>query len=164
VSSPPQSLMTETARTALFEQSRDGYTVSTDPTRLDHDFVFRYLNGESYWSRGIARAVVERAIAGSLCFGLYAPSGEQCGYARVATDYATLAWLSDVFALDAHRGRGLGRFLVATVMAHPRLQGLRRWMLSTTDAHGLYEKFGFVSVEAGNLMTRLDRESYKREA
>jgi GNAT superfamily N-acetyltransferase len=149
--------------TGVIEATRDGYVVSTDPARLDREVVFDYLHNTSYWSKGIARRVVERAIAGSLCFGLYAPDGSQCGYARVATDYASLAWLSDVFVLDAHRGRGLGRFLVETVMAHPRLQGLRRWMLSTDDAHGLYVSYGFEAITGSTLMTRLDRESYKRE-
>ena len=147
----------------IYEARREGYLLTTDPGRLDRDAVFRYLSGESYWSKGMARSFFERVLAGSLCFSLLAPDGAQCGFARVATDYAALAWLSDVYVLAAHRGRGLGKFIIAAAMAHPRLKGMRRWMLATSDAHELYAKFGFSSVAPNSLMTRVDRESYKRE-
>ncbi len=119
-----------------------GYEISTDPARLDVDYVHAFLTG-SYWSPGIPRETVERAIAGSLNFGLYAPDGAPAGFARVVSDNATFAYLADVFVDPDHRGRGLGVWLVETVLAHPDLQGLRRWALATADAHELYARFGF---------------------
>ena len=118
-----------------------GYEVSTDPARLDLDVVHGFLV-TAYWCEGIARETVERAVAGSIPFGLYAPDGAQAGFARVVTDRATFAYLADVFVLPEHRGRGLGVRLVADVLAHPDLQGLRRFHLATADAHGLYARFG----------------------
>jgi GNAT superfamily N-acetyltransferase len=123
-----------------------GYVVSDDPARLDVAVVHRYLSEEAYWSPGIARDVVERGIAGSISFGLYAPDGAQAGFARVVTDRATFGFLADVFVLEAHRGRGLGVFLVGSVLEHPDLQGLRRITLATEDAHGLYARFGFTPL------------------
>ena len=120
-----------------------GYEISTDPARLDLDVIHRFLSEDAYWSPGVPRDVVERALANSLCFGLYAPDGAQAGFARAVTDRATFAYLADVFVLPAHRDRGLGVWLVETVLAHPDLQGLRRVELATVDAHGLYERFGF---------------------
>jgi GNAT superfamily N-acetyltransferase len=146
----------------LYEVRRDGFTISTDRARLDRDAIYRYLSEESYWAAGMARGVFERTVAGSLPFGLYEPDGAQIGYARVVTDFAVFAWLSDVYVLQAYRGKGLGHFLVGSVMAHPRLQGLRRWMLSTRDAHRIYAEYGFGDVDAKALMTRVDRESHKR--
>lgn len=115
--------------------------ISTDPTRLDLDVIHGFL-ATSYWARGIPRDVVERAVANSLCFGAY-DGKRQIGFARVITDRATYAYVSDVFVLDSHRRRGVGRRLMAAIMAHPDLQGLRRWTLFTRDAHGLYRRFGF---------------------
>jgi GNAT superfamily N-acetyltransferase len=123
---------------------RDGYSVSSDAARLDLDVIHGYLSGQSYWARGIPRDTVRRAIAGSLCFGLFHDaSGAQIGLARLVTDRATFAYLADVFVLDAHRGRGLSKWLMEIIIAHPELQGLRRWALATADAHGLYTRFGF---------------------
>ena len=119
------------------------YSISTDRDRLDVARVHRFLSTEAYWSPGVAREVVERSIENSLAFGVYAPDGEQVGFARVVTDYATFAWLADVYIEGAHRGRGLGKRLVAEVLEYPDLQGLRRWMLGTADAHELYRRFGF---------------------
>ena len=120
-----------------------GYEISTDATRLDLDRIHRFLSTEAYWSPGVAREVVERSIENSICFGVYAEGGEQVGFARVVTDRATFAWLADVYIEGDHRGHGLGKHLVATVLEHPELQGLRRWMLGTADAHELYRRFGF---------------------
>jgi GNAT superfamily N-acetyltransferase len=120
-----------------------GYEISTERDRLDLAVIHRYLSEEAYWSPGVSRAVVERAIANSLCFGLFAPDGAQAGFARAVTDRATWAYLADVFVLAEHRGRGLGVWLMETVLAHPDLQGLRRIELATDDAHGLYARFGF---------------------
>jgi GNAT superfamily N-acetyltransferase len=123
-------------------QAPGGFEVSTDPARLDLDFLHAFLR-TAYWSTGVPREVMERSIAHSLPFGLYAPSGDQVGFARAVTDYSVYAYLGDVFVADEHRGRGLGKFLFSCVLAHPQLQGLRRWALATADAHGLYRHFGF---------------------
>jgi GNAT superfamily N-acetyltransferase len=123
------------------ELIRGEYSVSTDPQRLELAVVHRFLSN-SYWSQGLPLDVLKRAIAGSLCFGLY-QGNAQVGFARVITDRATFAYLCDVFVLDSHRGKGLGRWLMEAVSSHPELQGLRRFVLVTRDAHGLYEKFGF---------------------
>jgi GNAT superfamily N-acetyltransferase len=128
-----------------FARSRDDYLVSSDPARLDVEAIHAFLT-TSYWSPGIPKDVIERAIRASLCFGLYYKE-EQIGFARVVTDEATFAYLCDVYVLEAHRGRGLGRWMMEIVMAHPSLQGLRRFHLVTRDAHGLYTKLGFKSLE-----------------
>jgi len=125
-------------------RERDEFFVSTDPARLDIDAVHAFL-ASSYWAMGIPRAVVERAIAGSICFGLF-HGQRQIGFARVITDRATFAYLADVYVLEDHRGRGLARWLIETVIAHPDLRGLRRFVLVTRDAHGLYEQFGFTPL------------------
>jgi GNAT superfamily N-acetyltransferase len=115
--------------------------------RIDVDVVHRYLSEESYWAKGIAREIVERSIAHSFCFGAF--NGDaQIAFARVITDFATFAYLADVFVLESHRGRGIAKELMAAIVAHPRLQGLRRWHLETRDAHGLYEQYGFEALDA----------------
>jgi GNAT superfamily N-acetyltransferase len=116
-------------------------TVSTDPALLDLDVIHGFLS-RSYWAAGIPREIVDRALRHSLCFGAF-EDGRQVGFARVISDYATYAYVSDVFALESHRGRGVGKCLMAAIVAHPELQGLRRWSLATRDAHGLYRQFGF---------------------
>ena len=139
----------------MTDRREDGYEVSTDPARLDLDVIHGFLV-TAYWCAGIARDTVERAIAGSIPFGLYAPDGAQAGFARVVTDRATFAYLGDVFVLEEHRGRGLGVWLIDRVVAHPDLQGLRRFHLATADAHGLYARFGFLPhPEPGRLLDRL---------
>ena len=120
-----------------------GYLVSDDRTRLDIAVIHGFIAQESYWAQGRSHALVERSLAHSLCFGLYAPDGAQAGFARLVTDYATTCHLQDVFVLSAHRGQGRGRALVAAVLGHPELNGVRRWTLSTRDAHTLYASFGF---------------------
>lgn len=135
------------------KHTRDGYELDDDRERLDVEAVWSYLRS-SYWSPGVAREVVERAIAGSLCVGLYAPGGEQAGYARAVTDSATFAWIADVFVLEPHRGRGLGKWMVGELLAHPRLQGLRTTILATADAHELYRRFGFEAIDAQRFMSR----------
>jgi GNAT superfamily N-acetyltransferase len=118
------------------------YEISTDRTRLDLDAIHRFLSTEAYWSPGVAREVVERSIEGSMPFGVYRGE-EQVGFARVVTDRATFAWLADVYVVAEHRGHGLGKRLVAAILEHSELQGIRRWMLGTADAHELYRRFGF---------------------
>jgi GNAT superfamily N-acetyltransferase len=124
----------------VIEQQRGEYTISTDPARLDMDVIHGYLSGESYWAQGRPLDVMQRALQHSLCFGVYAGE-EQVGLARVVTDYATFAWLCDVFVLEAHRGQGLGKWLIECVVAHPELHGLM-FLLGTRDAHGLYQRYG----------------------
>ncbi|AKC85595.1 GNAT family N-acetyltransferase [Pseudoxanthomonas suwonensis] len=126
--------------------------ISTDRGELDVDTIHRFLSEEAYWSPGIPRETVERAIAGSLCFGGYLDGAGQVAFARVITDCATFAYLADVFVLPEHRGHGHGRALVAAVVAHPDLQDLRRFMLATSDAHALYASFGFEPAEPGKMM------------
>jgi GNAT superfamily N-acetyltransferase len=128
-----------------------GYEISTDRDRLDLDVVHGFLR-TAYWSPGVARETVERSIAHSLPFGLYAPDGAQAGFARVVSDFAVFAYLGDVFVLPEHRGRGLAVWLVQTVLAHPDLQTLRRFHLATSDAHSLYERFGFRAADAATAM------------
>jgi len=123
------------------EFRKGAFTVSTDRERIDLDVVHGFLT-ECYWSKGIPREVVARSIENSLCFGVY-EEGKQIGFARVISDYATYAYIGDVFVLEPFRGRGLGKWLMECIMQHPRLQGLRRWSLVTRDAHGLYAQFGF---------------------
>ena len=143
------------------EWQRGDYEVSTDPARIDIESVHRFLSDEAYWSPGVPEDVVRRAIAGSLVFGLYRGSA-QVGLARVVSDRATFAWLCDVYVLEEHRGHGLGKWLMECVKAHPELQGLRRWLLATRDAHGLYEQFGFEPVDPERFMEIRDPDVYKR--
>ena len=124
-----------------------GYALSTDPARLDITAIHRWLSEESYWARHIPYPTVERAIAHSLNFGLYAPDGRQAGFARVISDYTTFAWLCDVFVLPAHRGHGLSKWLVQQMLAYPDLQNLRRHLLATFDAHTLYQRFGYEPLD-----------------
>jgi GNAT superfamily N-acetyltransferase len=126
----------------LYEADHDGYRISTDPTRLDLAAIHSYLSERSYWAQGRSLETMQTAIANSLCFGVYAPDGAQAGFARVVTDYATFAWLCDVFILELHRGKGLGKALVQAVTAHPALQGRRLFILATRDAHELYRRYG----------------------
>ncbi len=122
-----------------------GLRISTDKGELDVPLIHRFLSTGAYWSPGVARETVERAIAGSLCFGGYLDGAGQVAFARVITDAATFAYLADVFVLPAHRGRGHAVQLMDAVVTHPQLQGLRRFMLATLDAHGLYARYGFVA-------------------
>jgi GNAT superfamily N-acetyltransferase len=141
-----------------------GYELATDPARLDVDAVHAFLT-RSYWSPGIPRDVVERALNHSLCIGAYAPDGAQVGLARVVTDYATFAYLCDVYVLEEHRGRGLSKAMMRVVMSHPALVGARRAMLATRDAHGLYRQFGFEDVpDNGLLMQVLRPDIYQTES
>ena len=128
------------------ELQHAGYLVSDDAARLDVDAVHAYLT-RSYWAAGIPRDVVARSLANSLAIGIYTPENDQVGLVRVITDYATFAYLCDVYVLDPHRGRGLSKAAMQLVTTHPRLQGLRRFQLVTEDAHGLYTQFGFSVVK-----------------
>ena len=138
------------------------YEISTDPARLDIAAMHAYL-ARSYWSPGIPYSTVEHAARHSLCFGLYEKaSGKQVGLSRVVTDHATFAYLCDVYVLEEHRGRGLGKFMMQTVMAHPALTGARRAMLGTRDAHSLYRRYGFAAPpDDGVLMQILRPDMYR---
>jgi GNAT superfamily N-acetyltransferase len=141
------------------EWRRDGYLISTNKRLLDVAAIHGFL-ARSYWSMGVPLEVVERAIEHSIAFGLYEEK-RQIGFARVITDRATFAYLADVFILEDFRGRGLGEWLIEAVMSHPELQGLRRWMLITRDAHGLYRKSGFVDLKnPASLMEKTDPTVY----
>jgi ribosomal protein S18 acetylase RimI-like enzyme len=125
---------------------KDGFYISTDKSQLQMDEICAYLS-RSYWAKGRGRNVVERAIQNSLCFGLF-HEGRQIGLVRIITDYATFAYLCDVYVLEEFQGKGLGKWLMSVVMSHPELQGLRRWSLVTRDAHGLYRQFGFNELQS----------------
>jgi GNAT superfamily N-acetyltransferase len=134
---------------------RDGYLISTDASMLDLEVVHGYLS-RSYWAAGVPEDVVRRSIENSLCFGVYRGE-EQAGFARVVTDRATFAYLADVFVLDEHRGQGIGKWLLEVILSHPDLQGLRRWMLATRDAHDLYRRYAFTELtRPGIFMERKD--------
>ena len=143
------------------EWTRDGYVISTDKKRLDIDVIHGFLT-TAYWSTGIPRETVERALEHSLSFGLYRGE-QQIGLARLITDYATFAYLSDVFILENFRGQGLGKWLIQVITNHPELQGLRRWLLFTKDAHGLYQQANFTSARyPERLMEKLETDIYTR--
>ena len=147
---------------AIFAERRGDYEISTDPARLDRALIHDFLCEHAYWSLGVPRTVVDRAIEHSLCFGIYRADG-QIGFGRVVTDQATFAYLADVFVLPEARGQGLSKWLVDAILRHPQLQGLRRWLLATRDAHGLYAQFGFVPPKvAGRFMERHDPHGYLR--
>ena len=148
----------------IVESKRGQFLISTDPARLDLDVIHEFLTN-CYWAKGIPREVVALSVEHSLCFGVYdgigektprlakgarhgAPEFAQVGFARVVSDFATVAYLGDVFVLESHRGHGLGKWLMECIMRHPALQNLRRWILLTRDAHGLYSQFGFTPVKA----------------
>ena len=128
---------------AVAEFRRGDFLISTDQARLDLDLIHGFLANASYWAKGIPRDVLARSIEHSLCFGIYDGKGAQVGFARVISDFATYAYIADVFVLESHRGRGLGKSLMECILQHPALQGLRRWNLTTRDAHALYSQSGF---------------------
>jgi len=141
---------------AISEQRRGEFLVSTDPRRLDLGLVHQFLTN-CYWAKGIPREVVERSIQHALCFGIYDGSGAQVGFARVVSDFSTVAYLGDVFVLESHRGRGLGKWMMQCILAHPALEGMRRWILVTRDAHGLYKQFGFTPLKSAERYMELHR-------
>ncbi len=140
-----------------------GYDINTDPARLQLDVIHGFI-GQSYWALGIPRETMARAIANSICIGAYR-DGIQVGFARVVTDRATFAYLADVFVLPDHGGKGLAKAMVRALHDHPELQGLRRWMLATSDAHGVYAALGWQPIAQPELfMQRHDPDVYRRDA
>ena len=140
----------------LIEHRRGDYLISTDRARLNLNVIHGFLMN-CYWAKGIPRETVARSIKHSLCFGIYDGSGAQAGFARVVSDFATVAYLGDVFVLESHRGHGLSKWLMECIMQHPALQGLRRWILLTRDAHGLYSQYGFTPLKAPQRYMELHR-------
>lgn len=154
----------------VMESRSGGFLVSTDRARLELDVIHGFLTN-CYWAKGIPREAVDRSIKHSLCFGIYHEVDEkspllsrsgrsgapQVGFARVISDFATIAYLGDVFVLEAYRGRGLSKWMMECIVRHPQLQGLRRWILLTRDAHGLYSKFGFTPLQAPDRYMELHR-------
>ena len=139
---------------------RGPFSVTTDRARFDVDVIHGFLR-RAYWSPGVPRETVERAIAGSLAFGLF-EHDRQVGFARTITDGVTFAYLADVFVLESHRGRGLSKWLLERILAHPDLQGLRRFLLGTKDAHGLYSRFGFAPPRDPSLWMEVFRPDIYR--
>ncbi len=130
-----------------FQVQRGRFNIDTDPQRLQLDVIHDYLANRSYWAKGRSLDVIEKSIANSLCFGVYDDQA-QVGFARVVSDYATFGWVCDVFILESHRGLGLSKWLVETIIEHPDLRGIRRLLLATRDAHELYRRYaGFRVVE-----------------
>jgi len=143
------------------ERQQGDFSVSTDPAKLDLAFTHHWLSTEAYWSEGLPFKVFKRMIDNSLCFGVYNQTGEQVGFGHVVTDYTTFAWLTDVFIIDEYRGKGISVFLMNCIIDHPELQILRRWLLGTDHAHGLYRKFGFEDLDhPENFLTRHRSQMY----
>lgn len=146
-----------------YAASKDEYFISTDSSLLNIDVIYNYLSNESYWAQNIPKEVVVKSIRNSLCFGLY-HQDKQVGFARLITDRATFAYLADVFILKEYRKKGLSKWLIETIQAYPDLQGLRRWMLGTRDAHGLYEQFGWTVLDEDTrkrFMQRHNKNAYQ---
>lgn len=142
------------------EWNKEDYLLSTDKSKLQMDVIHQFLSN-SYWAKNIPLALIEKTIAGSLCFGMY-NNQRQIGFARVITDSATFAYLADVFILEEYRGKKLSIWMMECIMNYEKLQGLRRWMLATSDAHGLYKKFGFTALdEPDKMMQKKINNPYK---
>lgn len=146
----------------IFDTENGTYRISTDKELLDFDVIHKFLSG-SYWSPGVPMEIVKRAGENSLTFGIY-KEREQVGYARLITDEATFAYLADVFVIESERGKGLSKWLVESILGVPELQGLRRWMLATKDAHALYNKFGFVPLGNPELFLEISRPNIYQES
>lgn len=129
---------------------KDAFYISTDKTKLDVGLIHHYLSVESYWAKGRSVEVVRRSIENSICFGVY-KGNDLVAFARVVSDHAVFAWILDVFVLENYRKHGLSKLLMEAIMDHPDLQDLQRWGLATEDAHGLYERYGFVRIERPEL-------------
>ncbi|WP_105264354.1 GNAT family N-acetyltransferase [Pseudoalteromonas sp. T1lg76] len=131
-----------------------GYRISTNHEDLDFEVIYQFIS-QSYWAMGIPRATLRKAIDNSFCFGVFENGGQQVGFARLITDRATFAYLADVFVVEAHRGKGLSKWLVESIVSHPDLQGLRRMVLATRDAHGLYAQYGFKGIENPEILMQI---------
>lgn len=151
------------AAESVVEYRQGDFVISTDRARLDLGVIHGFLT-DCYWAKGIPREVVEWSIEHSLCFGVYDAKARQVGFARVISDFATIAYLGDVFVLESHRGQGLGKWLMRCIMQHPALQNLRRWILLTRDAHGLYSQVGFTPISSPEIYMELHQPNvYKTQ-
>ena len=141
---------------------KDEFCISTDKTKLDVDSIHAFLSTKAYWCLNIPKDTVQKAIQNSRCFGVY-QNEKQIGFARVISDFSTIAYLGDVYILEEYRGNGLSKWLIETIMSDPNLQGLRRWILLTADAHGLYRQFGWTNIgEPEKWMTVHDKNVYAK--
>jgi GNAT superfamily N-acetyltransferase len=151
-----------TQSSIINEWQRGDFVISTDPLRLQVEFIHDFLSNASYWAKGRSLELVQRSIENSLNFGMFKGS-EQVGFARVVTDYATFAWLADVFIVEKHQGQRLGVWLIEVITSHPQLQGFRRWLLATRDAHELYRQFGFTEItDFKRWMERTETQNQQR--
>ncbi len=142
-------------------EKRKPFLISDDKDKLDILLIHQFLSTKSYWAKNIPLGLVKKSIENSMCFGIYNSEEEQIAFARVITDYATFAYLADVFVIEAERGEGLGKELMTYIMKHEKLQGLRRWVLATRDAQGLYAQFGFEPLShPQNFMTIAKPDMY----
>lgn len=147
----------------IVEETKNNFIISNDKAKLDIDAIHQYIGGESYWAQGIPFDVLKKAIDNSMCFGVY-DNNKQIGFARMITDYSTFAYLADVYILESYRGKGLSKWLMEFIMNHPDMKGLRRYMLATKDAHGLYLQYGFKPVaNPENIMEIRNPDIYKKE-
>lgn len=138
------------------------FCISTDKTKLDVDSIHEFLSTKAYWALNIPKDKVQKTIQNSLCFGVYIDE-KQIGFAKIISDFSTIAYLGDVFILEEYRGKGLSKWLIETIMAHPDLQGLRRWILLTGDAHGLYRQFGWTDIaEPSKWMELYNKNVYSK--
>jgi GNAT superfamily N-acetyltransferase len=142
----------------IFSCRKGEYHISTDKSELNIPLIHHFLANESYWAKDIPLEIVKKSIQNSLCFGIYRGT-EQIGFARLITDFATFAYLADVFILQPFRGKGLSKWLVEQIMGHPDLQGLRRWMLATSTAHGLYQQFGWKKISDPTIWMEIRKEN-----
>jgi GNAT superfamily N-acetyltransferase len=144
------------------EEHAGDYFVSSDPTKLDLLFIHNWLANESYWAQGIPYELVERLVQHSFCFGVFHDDGQQVGFGRVVSDYTTFAWITDVFIVSEHRGKGLSVLLMNTILDHPEMRVIRRWLLGTDLAHGLYRKLGFITLDhPENFLTKHRSSMYQ---
>ena len=151
----------EQATPMIMEWQRNKYMISTDPKWIDRELVHKYLSEESYWAKNIPFDVVSKSLDHSLCFGVFEEGQEMVGFARILSDYATFAYIMDVFILPPSRGIGLSKWLMECILAHPDLQGLRAWSLKTNDAHGLYRQYGFeLTKHPEKIMERVVQNPY----
>ncbi|MBN9282993.1 MULTISPECIES: GNAT family N-acetyltransferase [unclassified Flavobacterium] len=147
----------------IITTTKGDFTISTDKSKLDLEVIHDYLANQSYWSKNIPKERIRKSIANALCFGIYYKD-KQIGYAKVVSDFSTMAYLGDVFVLEDYRGQGLSKWLMETIMSHPELTGLRRWILLTSDAHELYKKFGWQPIASPEKWMEIHRPDIFRES
>lgn len=147
----------------IITTTKGDFTISTDKSKLDLEVIHDYLANQSYWSKNIPKERIRKSIANALCFGIYYKDN-QIGYAKVVSDFSTMAYLGDVFVLEDYRGQGLSKWLMETIMSHPELTGLRRWILLTSDAHELYKKFGWQPIASPEKWMEIHRPDIFRES